>query len=133
MYSHVFCVEVRKILYFCNLKKATISMAITDKQLIADLSAGKYKPVYLLTGEENYYIDVVSDYFEENVIDPSVRDFDFDLSNVSYIASAGLRVLVMASKLADKRGGTMRLLHPVDEVMDILEMTGLTEVFSIER
>ena len=76
MYSHVFCVEVRKILYFCNLKKATISMAITDKQLIADLSAGKYKPVYLLTGEENYYIDVVSDYFEENVIDPSVRDFD---------------------------------------------------------
>lgn len=66
-------------------------------------------------------------------VDPSVRDFDFDLSNVSYIASAGLRVLVMASKLADKRGGTMRLLHPVDEVMDILEMTGLTEVFSIER
>ena len=51
-------------------------MAITDKQLIADLSAGKYKPVYLLTGEENYYIDVVSDYFEEKVIDPSVRDFD---------------------------------------------------------
>ena len=51
-------------------------MAITDKQLIADLSAGKYKPVYLLTGEENYYIDVVSDYFEEKVIDPSLRDFD---------------------------------------------------------
>ena len=51
-------------------------MAITDKQLIADLSAGKYKPVYLLTGEENYYIDVVSDYFEEHVIDPSLRDFD---------------------------------------------------------
>ena len=66
-------------------------------------------------------------------VDPSVRDFDFDLSNVSYIASAGLRVLVMASKLTDKRGGTMRLIHPVDEVMDILEMTGLTEVFSIER
>lgn len=51
-------------------------MAITDKQLIADLSAGKYKPVYLLTGEENYYIDVVSNYFEEEVIDPSMRDFD---------------------------------------------------------
>ena len=51
-------------------------MAITDKQLIADLSAGKYKPVYLLTGEENYYIDVVSNYFEEEVIDPSLRDFD---------------------------------------------------------
>ena len=51
-------------------------MALTDKQLIADIKAGKFKPVYLLTGDENYYIDVVSDYFENNVIDPSLRDFD---------------------------------------------------------
>ena len=51
-------------------------MALTDKQLIEELKKGSYKPVYLLTGEENYYIDVVSDYFEENVIDPSLRDFD---------------------------------------------------------
>lgn len=51
-------------------------MAITDKQLIADLKAGIFKPVYLLTGEENYYIDVVSDYFENKVIDESTRDFD---------------------------------------------------------
>ena len=51
-------------------------MAITEKQLIADLQAGIFKPVYLLTGEENYYIDVVSDYFENHVVDPSMRDFD---------------------------------------------------------
>ena len=51
-------------------------MAITEKQLIADLQAGIFKPVYLLTGEENYYIDVVSDYFENHVIDESMRDFD---------------------------------------------------------
>lgn len=54
-------------------------MAITEKQLIADLQAGKYAPVYLLTGEENYYIDKVSDYFEEQVIDESVRDFDLSI------------------------------------------------------
>ncbi len=51
-------------------------MATTEKQLIADLQAGIFKPVYLLTGEENYYIDVVSDYFENHVIDESMRDFD---------------------------------------------------------
>ena len=51
-------------------------MSLTDKQLIAELKAGQYKPVYLLTGEENYYIDVVSDYFEERLIDPTLRDFD---------------------------------------------------------
>ena len=51
-------------------------MAVTEKQLIEELKKGIFKPVYLLTGEENYYIDVVSNYFEEEVIDPSLRDFD---------------------------------------------------------
>ena len=51
-------------------------MAITEKQLIDDLKAGKYKPVYLLTGEENHYIDEVSDWMEEHIVDPTLRDFD---------------------------------------------------------
>lgn len=32
--------------------------------------------MYLLTGEENYYIDLVSDYFEKEVVEESMRDFD---------------------------------------------------------
>ena len=51
-------------------------MAITEKQLITDLKNNKFSPVYLLTGEENYYIDLLSDYFEEKVIAPEFRDFD---------------------------------------------------------
>lgn len=51
-------------------------MALTDKQLIAELQKGGFKPVYLLMGEEDHYIDIVSNYFEEKVIDPSLRDFD---------------------------------------------------------
>ena len=62
-----------------------------------------------------------------------VRDIDIDLTDVDYVASAGLRVFVATDKLAVKRGGAMRLLHPCDEVMEVLEMTGLSEVFSIER
>lgn len=54
-------------------------MATTDKQLIADIKAGNYKPVYLLTGEENYYIDEVSDFFENEVIDETMRDFDLSV------------------------------------------------------
>ena len=62
-----------------------------------------------------------------------VVDFDIDLAEVDYIASAGLRVLVATDKLAVKRGGRMRLLHPCDEVVEVFEMTGLSEVFVIER
>lgn len=62
----------------------------------------------------------------------NVCDLDLDLTNVDYIASAGLRVLVATDKLAVKRGGTMRLLHPVEDVMEVFEMTGLSDVFTIE-
>ena len=51
-------------------------MVVTDKQLKDSLKAGNYMPVYLLTGEENYFIDDVSDFIEENIIDESLRDFD---------------------------------------------------------
>ena len=51
-------------------------MALTVKQLIADLKAGKYAPVYLLTGEENYFIDQVSDYMEEHIVASEFQDFD---------------------------------------------------------
>ena len=63
----------------------------------------------------------------------NVCDLDLDLAKTDYIASAGLRVLVAADKLVVKRGGRMRLLNPVDEVMEVFEMTGLSEVFAIER
>ncbi len=62
-----------------------------------------------------------------------VRDFDIDLAGVSYIASAGLRILVGIGKLAIARGGKMRLLHPCDYVMEVLEMTGLSGVYAIEK
>ena len=45
-------------------------MLVSDKQLFDDLASGKYKPIYLLTGEENYYIDIASQYFEQNIIKP---------------------------------------------------------------
>lgn len=51
-------------------------MAKSEKQLIEDLKAQKFAPVYLLTGEENYYIDQVSDFFEKEVVATDFRDFD---------------------------------------------------------
>lgn len=62
-----------------------------------------------------------------------VVDYDIDLTKLEYISSAGLRVLVSTQKLAAQHGGTMRLLHPIDDVMDVFEMTGLSEVMTIER
>ena len=39
---------------------------MTPAQILSDLKTGKYAPVYLLMGEEPYYIDLISDYIEEH-------------------------------------------------------------------
>ncbi len=61
-----------------------------------------------------------------------VSDIAMDLSKLEYISSAGLRVLVATEKLCASRGGKMTLLHPIDEVMEVFDMTGLADVFTIE-
>ena len=67
------------------------------------------------------------------VLPASIMDVDIDLEDLDYISSAGLRVLVSAQKMLSQRGGTLRLLSPNDDVSDVFDMTGLSEVFTIER
>lgn len=63
----------------------------------------------------------------------TVSNIDIDLANLEYISSAGLRVLVTAQKLTLSRDGQLRLLHPVQDVFEVFEMTGLSEVITIVR
>ncbi|MCM1006018.1 MAG: DNA polymerase III subunit delta [Prevotella sp.] len=49
----------------------------TYNDVVADIRAGKFAPIYLLQGEEPYYIDKVVDWLGEKVVaDPEARDFD---------------------------------------------------------
>ncbi|MES2448357.1 MAG: DNA polymerase III subunit delta [Bacteroidota bacterium] len=45
-------------------------------EIIKDLKARKFKPLYLLQGEEPYYIDQVVDYMESNVLNDGERGFN---------------------------------------------------------
>lgn len=46
------------------------------KKIMAGLKADKYAPVYFLQGEEPFYIDLISNYIEENVLQPSEKSFN---------------------------------------------------------
>lgn len=46
------------------------------REILADVRKGVFRPVYLLMGEEPYYIDLVCDAIIENAIDESERDFN---------------------------------------------------------
>lgn len=45
-------------------------------QILTDLKSKKYKPIYFLSGEEPYFIDIISDYIEKNVLDDSEKEFN---------------------------------------------------------
>jgi len=60
-----------------------------------------------------------------------VTDLTLDLKEVNYISSAGLRVLLAAQKRMMKQGG-MRVVNVCEAVMDVLEMTGFTDILTIE-
>jgi DNA polymerase III subunit delta len=49
---------------------------MTVDQILTNLKKKIYHPVYLLHGEEPYYIDVVSDFIENNVLDEIEKEFN---------------------------------------------------------
>ena len=54
-----------------------------------------------------------------------------DLTGVQYISSAGLRVLLGAQKKMQKIG-SMKVVNVCEEVMEVFEMTGFSDILTIE-
>ena len=55
----------------------------------------------------------------------------FDFSELEYISSAGLRVLMSVQKTVMATGGSVVIVNPNSIVMGVLDMTGLSGVFEI--
>ena len=50
--------------------------AISYESVMKDLKARNFSPVYILMGDESYYIDLLCDYITENVLQPEEKDFN---------------------------------------------------------
>ena len=61
----------------------------------------------------------------------NVKSLIFDFTNLDYLSSAGLRILLVAKKVMDKQG-KMVVLHPNESVMDVFEITGFKDILDIE-
>ncbi len=62
---------------------------------------------------------------------PGVTTLVFDLKELVYTSSAGLRVFLKAQKLMQKQG-SMKLIHTQPQIMEIFEMTGFCDILTIE-
>lgn len=60
-----------------------------------------------------------------------VSELIIDMTKLDYISSAGLRVLLSAQKVMNQQG-KMTITNPNEVVMEIFEVTGFSDILTIE-
>lgn len=68
---------------------------ITYEDIIKDIKAKQYKPIYYLMGEESYYIDLISDYISKSILTDTEKEFNF---SVVYGADIDVATIINAAK-----------------------------------
>ena len=68
---------------------------ITCDDILKELRAKQYRPVYYLMGEEAYYIDLIADYIEEHVLTETEKEFNLI---VVYGADVDVATIINAAK-----------------------------------
>lgn len=96
---------------------------MTFESVMRDLKAGRYAPVYILMGEEAYYIDQIADFIAENVLQPEDRDFNQDV--------------VFGSDVTDRQVVNMAKGYPVlpaqHRVVIVKEAQNMRSMDALER
>ncbi|RCS27206.1 DNA polymerase III subunit delta [Polaribacter sp. WD7] len=73
------------------------------RTIVSNIKQGNLKPIYFLMGDEPYYIDKISDFIEENVLEESEKGFNQQVMygrdvSVEDIVGAAKRYPMMAEK-----------------------------------
>ena len=68
---------------------------------------------------------------EVTALGDDITSLVFDFEKLDYLSSAGLRVLLAAKKAMNKQG-TMVIRHVNDSIMDVFDITGFTDILTIE-
>ena len=79
--------------------------ALTYDQVMLQLKQQQYKPIYFLYGDEPYYIDKVTDYIDEHVLDEAGKAFDQVVLYGRDIAEAGIGEAIMQARGFAMMGG----------------------------
>ena len=64
-------------------------------------------------------------------VESSSGAVQLDLAQVSYLSSAGMRVLLLAAKALQKRGERLRLLNVPQQIHSLLNLAGFTSFIDV--
>lgn len=61
-----------------------------------------------------------------------VTELVYDLKDLEYISSAGLRMLLASQKKMNAQNGTMCLINVQEQVNEVLEITGFLDILTVK-
>lgn len=100
--------------------------AVTYESVMRDLKARHFRPVYYLMGEEAYYIDKISNWLAENVLQPEERDFNQTVLfgsdvNASQIVDAAKRYPMMSEYqvIIVKEAQNVKKVEPLEKYLKV--------------
>ena len=67
-----------------------------------------------------------------NELSEDTKELVFNMADLEYISSAGIRVILSAYKKMNQSGGIMRIEKANEMVREVFEMTGLVEMLNQE-
>ena len=105
-------------------------------QIVSDIKSGNAKPIYILMGEESYYIDKISDYIENNVLTEEERGFNQMVLygrdvTVDEIVSQAKRFPMMAEKTVIIVKEAQDLSRTIEKLVSYVENVQPTTVLVI--
>ena len=98
--------------------------AVTYESVMHDLKARDFKPIYYLMGDESYYIDKISEWIAENVLQPEEKDFNQTVLfgsdvNASQIVDAAKRYPMMSEYqvIIVKEAQNVKNVEPIEKYL----------------
>lgn len=102
-----------------------VSTADVYNKIIADIKDGKFAPVYILMGEESYYIDKVCDAITENALKEEEKDFNLTVlygseTRAQRVIDEARRFPVMAERqvVVVREAQALKDLEQLEKYMD---------------
>ena len=105
-------------------------------KILNDIKGGNIKPIYFLMGEEAYYIDIISDYIEKNVLSEEEKGFNQTILygrdvSIEDIVSTAKRYPMMAERQVVIVKEAQDLSRTIDKIESYAENPMLTTVLVI--
>ena len=89
-----------------------------------------------LTVKPNGNLDLVTSPVLEKEIQEhmdGIQEMILDFTDVGYISSGGLRVLISMEQQLEKLGGGMKIIHANESILDVFELVGFMDVVTVVK